>query len=261
MGQAKRRGSFEDRKNNPNISKSQSNRFSRFDGINIEFKNDPFYKESHSRLIAANVANDNVLANRIGYELYRHYSRRFQPSDINVEDVVIKPILQKAEEMAVELWVTPPGFLLSQQGGFCGKNLMVNGVAKIFVDPIVGRYENVDTILHELAHATGPVLGRWEADNQPALEWVGVDNRGLWLCFPPYLTEEYVAIDSASILSELVFGIPASQAKREMQYRQVRQDYVAETMEIDIDEVRREVDKVIKFWMPCLGGRAGQTGF
>ncbi len=74
-------------------------------------------------------------------------------------------------------------------------------------DGRIDGYEFFDSLIHEMTHATGPTLGRWDYDQQPILSTLDGSN------VMPYAIEEFIAITTASTLIGEIFSIPNEKSK------------------------------------------------
>lgn len=69
-------------------------------------------------------------------------------------------------------------------------------------------YEFLDSLVHEMTHATGPILGRWNIDQQPNLSTIDEST------VLSYAIEEFIAITTASKIVSDIFGIPGDESKQ-----------------------------------------------
>jgi hypothetical protein len=117
------------------------------------------------------------------------------------------------------------------------------------------NYELLDSLIHEMAHATGPRLGRWNIDQQPSLSDI---NESTVL---PYAIEEFIAITTASKLVSDFFDIPDGKSKK------IRSDAINEVVDrlelspeevgkIDWNYVESSTQKVTNFLVDATAIRA-----
>lgn len=148
-----------------------------------------FLEREHRRLVEANIRNDKDLSREIFLNILLPFSVPLeQPTG------PYSRLVETAKRRGVNLW-------LFQQGtDLYGVTIFHQGVPHVFVRADQDDIEAVDTLLHELVHATGPSLKRWTWKEQP--QKLGQ------LPDLDYEKEELIAVMAATQLIGITNGVP-----------------------------------------------------